>query len=150
MTETRFSTRLSGKATGPTGIVVPPDHVAALGSGKKPAVRVSVNGHVYASTVAVMGGQFMIPFASDHRKATGLKAGDEIEVILTLEEGPRLVEVPDDLAAALEEAGLRADFDAAAPSRRKEWVRQVSEAKAAETRARRLGKVLTELRGKQG
>lgn len=147
MAETRFSTRLSGSATGPTGIVVPPEHVALLGSGKKPAVRVSVNGHVYASTVAVMGGQFMIPFASDHRKATGLKAGDEIDVVLTLDAAPRVVELPDDLAAALAGAGLRPAFDAAAPSRRKEWVRQVTEAKAADTRARRLGKVLADLGG---
>ena len=148
MTQTRFTTTLSGTATGPTGIVVPPDAIAALGQGKKPAVLVSVNGYDYPSTVAVMGGAFMIPFASDHRKATGLKAGDAIEVVLTLETAPRQVEVPVDLAAALDEAGLRAAFDASAPSRRKEWVRQVVEAKAVETRARRVEKVVGEVRGK--
>lgn len=147
MTETRFSTLLNGEATGPRGIVVPPEAVAALGSGKKPAVRVSVNGYAYLSTVAVMAGRFMIPFASEHRKATGLKAGDAIEVVLTLDAAPRVEEVPDNLAGALAAAGLRAAFDAAAPSRRKEWVRQVSEAKAPETRVRRLAKVVAELQG---
>ena len=141
----RFTTTLSGQATGPTGIVVPPEAIAALAAGKKPAVLVSVNGYDYPSTVAVMAGAYMIPFASDHRKATGLKAGDAIEVVLTLETTPRQVEVPADLAEALDAAGLRAAFDGSAPSRRKEWVRQVAEAKAADTRARRVVKVVGEV-----
>ncbi len=147
MPTTTFKTTLSGKATGPTGIVVPPEHIAALGSGKKPAVSVTVNGYSYATTVGIMGGVAMLPFSSDHRKATGLKAGDSIEVVLMLETTPRVVEVPEDLAAALDAAGLRGAFDASAPSKRKEWVRQVVEAKAAETRVRRMEKVLGEVRG---
>jgi hypothetical protein len=145
MTQTRFITTLSGKDTGPTGIVVPPEHIAALGEGKKPSVLVTVNGYAYPSTVGVMGGVSMIPFAAEHRKATGLSAGDQIEVTLTLETAPRVVEVPEVLASALEAAGLRVAFDAASPSRRKEWVRQVSEAKGEETRARRLAKVVADV-----
>jgi Domain of unknown function (DUF1905)/Bacteriocin-protection, YdeI or OmpD-Associated len=147
MTETRFSTHLGGQSTGPTGIVVPPEHVAALGQGKKPPVQVSVNGYVYASTVAVMGGQFLLPFAAEHRQATGLKSGDKIEVVLTLDSSPRNVAVPEDLATVLGAEGLEAVFVKAAPSRRKEWVRQLTEAKTPDTRARRLAKVLAELRG---
>lgn len=145
MGETRFSTLLSGKPTGPTGIVVPPEHIAALGGSKKPAVEVTVNGYAYATTVGFMGGVAMLPFSSDHRKASGLQAGDAIDVVLTLQTAPRVVEVPQDLAAALEAAGQRAAFDASAPSRRKEWVRQVVDAKTAETRARRVAKVLAEV-----
>ena len=145
MTEVRFKTTLNGKESGPTGIVVPPEQVAALGSSKKPAVLVTVNGYAYPSTVGVMSGQFMIPFSSDHRKATGMKAGDPIEVTLTLETAPRSVDVPEYLANALDAAGQRASFDASAPSRRKEWVRQVVEAKSAETRSRRMEKILAEV-----
>ncbi len=145
MTQTRFKTTLAGKETGPTGIVVPPENLAELGKGKKPSVLVSVNGYSYPNTVAVMGGQFMVGFAAEHRRATGLKAGDAIEVVLTLETAPRLVEVPPDLAAALQSAALRPAFDASAPSRRKEWARMVTEAKAADTRARRVKKVLAEV-----
>jgi hypothetical protein len=107
MTETHFTTTLTGAETGPTGFVVPPENVAALGSGKRPAVLVRVNGHAYQSTVAVMAGDFMIGFAAVHRAATGLKAGDRIDVVLTLETAPRVVEVPQDLATALDAAGLR-------------------------------------------
>ncbi len=90
----------------------------------------------------------MIPFAADHRKATGLVAGDPIEVVLTLETAPRVGEMPEDLAAALATAGLREAFDTSAASKRKEWVRQVAEAKAAATRTRRVEKVVGEVRGK--
>ena len=147
MNQTQFKTTLSGKETGPTGIVVPPDNVAALGSGKKPSVLVTVNGYAFPSTVAVMGGQFMIPFAAEHRRATGLQAGDPIDVTLTLQTAPRVTELPETLVVALNAAGLRAAFDVAAPSRRKEWVRLVMDAKTEETRLRRVDKVVAELRG---
>lgn len=146
MPATTFTTKLAGTATGPTGIEVPAKNIAVLGESKKPAVKVTVNGYSYASTVAVMGGKFMVPFASNHRAATGLKAGDKIEVTLELDSAPRVYELPPELADALARAkGARAKFDAAAPSKRKEWVRQVSEAKAADTRDRRIAKIVAEL-----
>ncbi|MEP7241796.1 MAG: YdeI/OmpD-associated family protein, partial [Devosia sp.] len=85
-----------------TGIVVPPEIVAALGGGKKPAVAVTVNGFAYRSTIASMGGQSLIGFSSDKRAATGIKGGDKIEVTLTLDEAPRVMEVPADLQTALD------------------------------------------------
>ncbi len=45
-----------------TGYEVPADVVAALGSGKRPAVRVTIGKHTYRSTVAPMGGVFLIDF----------------------------------------------------------------------------------------
>lgn len=144
--KTTFKTRLwQEEGSNNTGIVVPKENVEALGAGKKPPVDVTVNGYTYKSTVAVMGGQYMLPFASEHRKNTGIQGGDAIEVTLVLDDKPRVFEVPDVLAAALDAAGLRAKFDAASPSKRKEWVRQVSDAKSDETRDRRVAKVITEL-----
>ncbi|NEC21509.1 DUF1905 domain-containing protein, partial [Streptomyces parvus] len=84
-----------------TGIEVPEDVVEALGAGKRPPVNVTVNGYAYRSTIAPMGGQYLIPFSSDKRKATGIGGGDAIEVELTLDTAPRTVEPPEDLAAAL-------------------------------------------------
>ena len=74
-----------------------------------------------------------------------MQAGDEVEVTLELDTEPRIIEVPEDLAAALKEGGVTAVFDALAPSRRKEHVRQVTSAKAAETRQRRIDKIITTL-----
>jgi hypothetical protein len=140
-----FTSKLQGSADGPTGIEVPAKIIDAIDAGKKPAVSVDVNGYTYRSTVAVMGGKFMIPFSSAHRAASGIKAGDAIKVTLALDTAPREAEVPDDLAQALAKAKARAKFDALAPSRKKEAVRQVTEAKAAETRARRIEKIVAEL-----
>ncbi|MEV7828190.1 YdeI/OmpD-associated family protein [Microbacterium enclense] len=140
----RFDTTLSQTGNN-TGIEVPPEVIDELDGGKRPAVVVDVNGYVYASTVGVMGGRFLIPFSSDKRAATGLSGGDAITVTLTLDTTPRTVEVPDDLAAALAAAGVRASFDALSPSARKAHVTSVESAKAADTRARRITAVVDKL-----
>jgi len=128
-----------------TGIEVPPDVVDQLGAGKRPPVRVEVNGYEYRSTIAVMHGKFLIPFSADKRAATGLSGGDPIAVVLTVDDSPRTVEVPDDLGAALDAAGVRDGFDALAPSYRKAHVTSVESAKTPETRARRIAAVVTKL-----
>jgi hypothetical protein len=144
--KTTFKTTLSGTEGSPTGIEVPPASIAALGTSKKPAVKVTVSGYQYRSTVAVMGGKFLIPVSAAHRTAAGIKAGDKIEVTLELDTEPRTVEVPEDLAAALaKNPKLCAAFDALAPSKKKECVRQVVEAKTAETRQRRIDKIIMDL-----
>lgn len=100
-----------------TGIEVPPAIVEALGSGRRPAVVVTVNGCTYRSTIAVMGGRHLIPFSSDRRRESGLAGGDAVEVALELDTAPRTVEVPDDLAVALDAAPrARPAFDALSPS----------------------------------
>lgn len=144
MTRMRFDTTLSQTGNN-TGIEVPPEVIDELGAGKRPAVLVDVNGYVYASTIGVMGGRFLIPFSSDKRAATGLSGGDAITVTLTLDTTPRTVEVPDDLAAALAAAGVRASFDALSPSARKAHATSVESAKAADTRARRITAVVDKL-----
>ena len=140
----RFDTTLSQMGNN-TGIEVPPEVIEELGGGKRAAVTVDVNGYVYASTIGVMGGRFLIPFSADKRAATGLSGGDPISVDLILDTAPRTVEVPDDLASALAESGVREAFDALSPSARKAHVTQVESAKAAETRARRVAAVVAKL-----
>ena len=125
-----------------TGIVVPVEVVAKLGQGKKPKVVVSLKGYSYRSTVAVMGGKFMLPLAKEHRDKAGVKAGDKVEVSLEPDAAPREVAVPKDLAAALKKAGAQATFEKLAFTHRKEHVRAIEEAKAPETRARRIEKAV--------
>ena len=128
-----------------TGIVVPPELVEELGAGKRPPVNVTVNGYAYRSTIASMGGRFLIPFSSDKRVTTGLQGGDPITVDITLDTEPRTVEVPEDLARALADAGAREAFDKLAPGQQKAHVTSVEDAKAAETRARRVAAVVAKL-----
>ncbi|WP_139416122.1 YdeI/OmpD-associated family protein [Agromyces laixinhei] len=140
----RFETTMSQVGNN-TGIEVPPEVIEALGAGKRPPVVVIVNGYEYRSTVAVMGGRFMISFSSDKRAASGIRGGDPIVVDLDLDTAPRTVEVPADLAAALEASGARAAFDALSPSARKAHVTAVEGAKAAETRQRRVDGIAAKL-----
>jgi len=129
-----------------TGIDVPQAVLDELGGGKRPLVNVTVNdGYSYRSAVAPMVGRYLIAFSSDKRAATGLKGGETITVELTLDTEPRTVEVPDDLAAALADAGLREAFDKLAPSHQKAHVTSVEGAKAADTRARRVAAVVDKL-----
>ncbi len=141
-----FRSKLAGSPDGPTGIVVPAEVIEAIGQGKKPPVALVVNGYAYRSTVAVMGGDFMVPFSSEHRAKSGIKAGDEIEVEIAFDDQPREVEVPESLAEALVAEGLRDKFDKLAPSKRKEMARQVNDAKSDDTRQRRIEKILSELK----
>ena len=87
----------------------------------------------------------MVAFSSEHRAASGLQGGDPIEVEIVLDDQPRLFEIPEDLAQALEDASLQGVFDKLAPSHKKEHIRAINEAKTAETRARRIIKVIDKL-----
>ena len=142
--KTTFTTNITAVGNN-TGIEVPAKNMAELGENKKPAVKVNVSGYSYPSTVAVMGGKFMIALSKAHREAAGLHAGDKVEVTLELETTPRTVQVPNDLAKALTQAGAKKTFDALAFSKRKEFVRQVEDAKTQETRERRIEKTIMSL-----
>ena len=99
MTTFRTTIELAGKTA--TGFPVPPEALEALGGGKRPAVVVTVAGYGYRSTVGTMGGRAMVPLSAEHRAGAGVGAGDEVDVELVLDTAPRVVEPPEDLAAAL-------------------------------------------------
>lgn len=129
-----------------TGIRVPGEVIAELGTSKRPKVKITLNGYTYRTTVAPFGDMFMVPLNQEHREAAGVQAGDEVEVTVELDLEPRTVEVPEDLQAALsEKAGALEAFEALAYSKRKEFVRQVNEAKAQETRNRRIAGIVDKL-----
>ena len=141
----RTTLELAGKTA--TGFRVPADVVAALGRGKRPPVRVTIKGYTYRNTVAVYGNEYLIGVSAEHRANAGVAAGDEIEVDLELDDQPREVVVPDDLAAALarNKEAQRA-FDALSYSRKQAHVLSVDGAKTPETRRRRIDNAVAQLR----
>ena len=146
MKATFITTVLKDEHVNATGLPVPAEAVAALGSHKRPRVKVTLLGYTYRSSIAAYGDVFMLPLSAEHREAAGVKAGDPVEVTIELDLEPRTVEVPADLAAALaEKPGAAAAFAALAFSLRKEYVRQVETAKAQETRARRIAAIVAKL-----
>jgi len=145
-----FETTLSASGNN-TGIAVPDDVIERLGRGKRPPVLVTVNGYEYRSTVAVMGGRYLIGLSAAVRAATGLKGGDPISVTLKVADTPREVEVPADFAAAMEQQEpARQFFDRLPNSLQRYHVDNIDAAKARETRQRRIDKaVALFLAGKQ-
>lgn len=142
----RFRTMLLTTGKTAAGFVVPDDVMAGLGAGRKPAVSVTVNGHVYRTTVATIDGRPMIGMSAENRAAAGVAGGTEIEVDLALDTAPRTVDVPVDFAAALAaEPRAKAFFDGLNYSDRRWFVLGVEDARTAETRQRRIEKFVARL-----
>ena len=145
---TKFKTKLhQASDMNATGIVVPSKIVETLGAGKRPPVNVTINGkYTYRGRIASMGGEFMIGVAKEHRDKAGIKGGESIDIEVTLDEAPREVVVPPDLAKALaKHKGAKAAYDKLSYTHRKEYVRWAEEAKAGETRSRRIAKMIERL-----
>jgi hypothetical protein len=134
----------SGNAT---GVAVPSDVVDALGAGKRPQVVIEINGHTWRSRVASMGGRFIVGISAVNRAASGIAEGDEVEVELSLDEEPRTVPEPPDLAEALNASPeARAAFDRLAFGLKRKHVASIEEAKSPETRSRRIAKLVSTMR----
>jgi uncharacterized protein DUF1905/bacteriocin resistance YdeI/OmpD-like protein len=141
----RATIEQSGKTA--TGIHVPDEVVASLGAGKRPAVRVTIGGHTYRSTVASMGGVFMVGVSAENRASAGVAAGDRVDVDIALDTAPREVTVPPDFAKALErDAAAKRTFDGLSYSNKQWHVLSIEGAKTAETRQRRIAKSVRALR----
>lgn len=129
-----------------TGIEIPADVVEALGGGRRPPVSVTIDGYSYRSSVAFMGGRYLLGISSEVRQSTGVTAGDRIDVDLELDTAPREVEVPADFAEALSSSPeAQAAFGALNYSNKRRLVMAIDAAKAAETRQRRILKTIADL-----
>ncbi|HLH99576.1 MAG TPA: YdeI/OmpD-associated family protein [Acidimicrobiales bacterium] len=143
----RFTTRLEKR--GPAAaVVLDDDQVAAVGEGaKRFPVVATVNGYTWRTSVARMGGESLVGLNREVREAAGVEAGDEVDVALELDAAPREVEVPPDLAAALDaDPAVRAAFEGLAFTHRKEFARWITEAKREETRQRRVEQAVEMIR----
>ena len=143
----RFTATLEQSGRTATGLRVPPEVVEALGKGKRPPVVVILNGYAYRNTVAVFGDVYMIGVSAEHRAASGVKAGDVLDVDLELDTAPRVVDVPPDFSAGLAaEPDARRTFDALSYSNQSWHVLSIGGAKTDETRQRRIEKSIAALR----
>jgi Bacteriocin-protection, YdeI or OmpD-Associated/Domain of unknown function (DUF1905) len=143
----RFRTTIKQSGKTATGIEVPEEIVEALASGKRPAVKMTINGYTYRSTVAVLGGAYMVGVSAEHRAGAGVAGGDEVDVDIELDTAPREVSVPADFDAALDaEPKARDTFDGLSYSKKSWHVLQVTGAKTDETRQRRVDKSISMLR----
>lgn len=146
MSELRLHTVLTGR--GPAAaILLTDDQVASLGAGKAFPVAVTIGGRTARLRVARMGSENMIGFSKAVRADLGLDIGQQVDAVIRVDSAERTVEVPPELAAALDaDPALRSAFDALSYSVRKEHARSVAEAKQEATRERRIAKIVDALR----
>ena len=133
---------------GPAAAIVLSDaQVDELGGGARAAVTVTIGAATARLRLGRMGGENLLGLSKAARAELGVEIGQEVDVVVALDSAERTVEVPEALATALESAGLRAAFDALAPSRRKAHATSVADARTDATRERRVAKVVAELGG---
>jgi hypothetical protein len=143
----RFRTKILQAGKTATGIEIPPKVVQSLGTSKKPPVSVTINGYTYRSTVAVMGGAFMVGVSAKVREAAGVAGGDTVDVDIELDTAPRTVDVPADLKKLLaRDKDAKRTFDGLSYSRQQRLVLPIEDAKTPETRQRRVDKAISMLR----
>ena len=142
MATKRFKAILGSDDPGSLFIEIPFDVKAVFGTAR-PKVVVTVNDHSYRSTVSVYGGRSYLPVRKSNRDAAKVAVGDEVNVRLELDEEPRVVEVPTELAAALRKnTALRAAWAKLSHSHQREHADAITSAKKEETRARRVAKAI--------
>lgn len=141
-----FRTKILTAGKTATGIEFPAKIVDALGGGKRPPVRVTINGHTFRSTVAVMGGKYMLGLNADVREAAGVAGGDVIDVVAELDTAPREVMVPPELSKALaKNPKAKAVFDQLSYTKKRLHTVPIESAKTDETRKRNLDKAMAAL-----
>lgn len=128
-----------------TGITIPFDVEEVFGQKRVP-VKVRINDAEYRTTVMRMGGRYMMAVPKAFRDAAGVKAGETITVTMEKDTEKRAVEVPQDLAAALESSGLSEVFSKMSFTHQKEYVNSINDAKREETRVRRIEKTIEMLK----
>lgn len=145
----RFTAELESTGGNTAGFRVPEEVLAALAGGKRPKVVVTLNGHSWRSSIAPYGDQHWLGVAIAHREPAAVEPGGTYEVQVELDTAPRVVEVPEALAAALASDPAAAEaWGRLSYSNQRRLAEPIAAAKAEDTRARRVAKTLAELRGR--
>ena len=135
-----FTTVIGGGSA--VGIEVPAEKMAELGPAKRYPVVVTVNGYAYRNSVSWYKGAFMIAFSAENRAAAGLTDGGKVEVSLEVDDAPRILELPDELTAAMQDAGVYDAFRALSYSKQRGLAEPWMAAKSQETRDKNLAKIV--------
>jgi hypothetical protein len=143
----RFRAELTATGGNTAGFPVDDEVVTALGGGGRPKVVATVNGFEWRSSIAKMGGIYWLGVSAERRAAAGIAAGEVLDVDVVLDTAVREVEMPADFAAALAAEPAAQNFWESLSYSNQSWhVLQITGAKAAETRARRVEKSVAMLR----
>lgn len=148
MAKLKFRVKLDGAPSSEVAALSAPfDVEKTFGTRARVAVRGTINGYPFRSSLMPMGGCHRMVVNADMRKGAGVKAGDTVSVVMEKDEAPRTVAVPVPLRRELARSKTaQANWDKLAFTHKKEMARSIAEAKQEETRARRLAKVMDVLK----
>jgi hypothetical protein len=130
-----------------TAITIPFDVKDAFGTRARTAVRGTINGFPYRSSIFPMGeGKFYMVVNKEMRAGAKVKGGDLIDVVMERDDAPRTIETPPDFAKALKaNKAVQAAWETLSFSHKREYVGAILEAKRPETRARRIERAIVKL-----
>ena len=138
----RLRIELESTGGNTAGFRIPDEVVDELGAGRRPKVVASIGDYTWRSSIARMGDAFWLGMSQANRAAAGVEAGQTLDLELAVDDAPRTVDPPPEIAA---DADLVAAWAKLAPSHQKEWARSIDEAKKPETRAARVAKAIAAL-----
>lgn len=110
--------------------------------GYVPVVGTADGVELTATLVPVGGGNHRLFLNGAVRSAIGKGAGDAVEIRIRLDRRDRTPETPPELQEALAKSGALAAWEALSPSRRKELLVWLADAKREQTRTGRMGRIV--------
>jgi hypothetical protein len=141
MKKYKFKATIADGTGGGAYVLFPYDVRREFGTRGRVAVKATFDGVPYEGSLIKYGQpRHMLPVLKAIREKTGKNIGDALDVVLWRDEAQRTVEVPDDLAAAMQRDGLTPFFEGLSLTHRREYVRWITEAKREDTRTKRLEK----------
>lgn len=145
----KFQAKLEAGGKGGAWVIlrVPFSVVQEWGSRARVAVKGTLNGHPFRSSIFPMGaGTHGLMVNRQMREGAGAGAGDRVGVVMEVDTAPRTVSVPKDFQQALGRNGkAKAFFAKLPPSHQRAYVEAIEEAKKPETRVRRIEKAIAVL-----
>ena len=142
MSSTTFRTVLVSGTGKTLGIVVPAEEMAKLGPARRYPVVVTIGDYSYRNSVSWYQGAFMTGLSAENRAGAGVEGGQEVEVTLVVDESPRILELPDELADALRSAGAYDRFRALSYSKQRGLAEPWMKAKSQDAKDRNLAKIV--------
>jgi hypothetical protein len=144
----RFWAKIDGKEAGVAAAITPPvDVFQIFGTRGRVPVRGTINGFPFRSSLMPCGGPHMMPVNKALRGGAGVKPGDIVEVVLERDGEVRSVEPPAELRQELAKSKkAQQRWEKLSFTHQKEMANCLLEAKRAETKKRRLAKVMEVLK----
>jgi hypothetical protein len=149
VTRQRFVGVLQAARGGGAFVLLPDDVLMAVGGGSRFRVLGAIGGVEFeSSTMPTGSGQVCLGVHRATRQAAAIDIGDDVVVEVERDDRPRTLDIPPDLVRALaDDPAAQTAFDRLSFSHRREYVESLTGAKRAETRDRRLSKILDALHG---